>query len=97
MILLMSLHAMGSEASGCDRNRDICIHCGQLCRSGRTYLWKSGLVVKQLTAITAVLVYSLLMTTIILKALDATMGLRVSDEHEVEGLDVSQHGEKAYL
>jgi Amt family ammonium transporter len=34
---------------------------------------------------------------IILKVLDATMGLRVKDEHEVEGLDISLHGEKAYL
>ena len=56
-----------------------------------------GLVVKQMIAIVAVLAYSLVMTAIILKVLDATMGLRVKDEHEVEGLDVSQHGEKAYL
>ena len=45
----------------------------------------------------SVLVYSIVMTVIILKVLDATMGLRVKDEHEVEGLDVSQHGEKAYV
>ncbi|CAG0954103.1 partial Ammonium transporter, partial [Methanosarcinales archaeon] len=56
-----------------------------------------GLVVKQMIAIVAVLAYSFVMTAIILKVLDATMGLRVKDEHEVEGLDVSQHGEKAYL
>jgi Amt family ammonium transporter len=57
----------------------------------------AGLVVIQLKAIVAVLVYSIVMTVIILKVLDATMGLRVKDEHEVEGLDVSQHGEKAYV
>ncbi|VVB55806.1 Putative ammonium transporter [uncultured archaeon] len=56
-----------------------------------------GLVVKQIIAIVAVLAYSLVMTAIILKVLDATMGIRVKDEHEIEGLDVSQHGEKAYL
>jgi Amt family ammonium transporter len=56
-----------------------------------------GLVLKQLIAIASVIVYSLVVTTIILKVLDATMGLRVKDEHEVEGLDVSLHGEKAYL
>ena len=56
-----------------------------------------GLLMKQMIAIVAVLAYSLVMTAIILKVLDATMGLRVKDEHEVEGLDVSQHGEKAYL
>ena len=56
-----------------------------------------GLVGKQLIAIVAVMVYSLAGTAIILKVLDATMGLRVKDEEEIEGLDVSQHGEKAYL
>lgn len=57
----------------------------------------SGPLIIQLEAIVAVLVYSIVMTVIILKVLDATMGLRVKDEHEVEGLDVSQHGEKAYV
>ena len=36
-------------------------------------------------------------TFIILKILDATMGLRVSREDEIEGLDVSQHGEEGYI
>jgi Amt family ammonium transporter len=36
------------------------------------------------------------LTTVILKILDATMGLRVTDEEEVEGLDLSQHSETAY-
>ena len=36
------------------------------------------------------------MTTIILKVLDAIMGLRVSDEDEMAGLDLSQHSETAY-
>jgi len=36
-------------------------------------------------------------TAAILKVLDVTMGLRVSDDEEVMGLDVSQHGERAYV
>jgi Amt family ammonium transporter len=32
----------------------------------------------------------------LLKILDATMGLRVEESEEDEGLDVSQHGESAY-
>jgi ammonium transporter, Amt family len=36
------------------------------------------------------------MTWIILKVLDAVMGLRVTDEEEVEGLDLTQHSETAY-
>jgi ammonium transporter, Amt family len=35
-------------------------------------------------------------TLIILKLLDLTMGLRVSDEQEIQGLDLSQHGEEGY-
>jgi ammonium transporter, Amt family len=35
-------------------------------------------------------------TLIILKIVDATIGLRVSEEHEIQGLDVSQHGEEGY-
>jgi Amt family ammonium transporter len=36
-------------------------------------------------------------TFILLKVLDATMGLRVSREAEMEGLDVSQHDEEGYI
>ena len=36
-------------------------------------------------------------TMIILKILDATMGLRVTQEEEVQGLDLSQHGEEGYI
>jgi ammonium transporter, Amt family len=35
-------------------------------------------------------------TLIILKVVDALVGLRVPEEHEVQGLDVSQHGEEGY-
>jgi len=35
-------------------------------------------------------------TIIILKLVDITIGLRVSEHHEVQGLDVSQHGEEGY-
>ena len=35
-------------------------------------------------------------TLVILKIVDVTVGLRVSQEHEVMGLDLSQHGEEGY-
>ena len=35
-------------------------------------------------------------TLILVKVIDATVGIRVSDEDEEQGLDVSQHGETAY-
>ena len=40
--------------------------------------------------------YSFLMTFILLKILDWTMGLRVSEEEESGGLDLSQHNEVGY-
>lgn len=35
-------------------------------------------------------------TFLILKLVDAVIGVRVSQEHEIQGLDLSQHGEEAY-
>ncbi len=35
-------------------------------------------------------------TLIILKIVDVLVGLRVTEEHEVQGLDLSQHGEEGY-
>jgi Amt family ammonium transporter len=35
-------------------------------------------------------------TLAILKIVDATVGLRVSEEQEIQGLDLSQHGEEGY-
>jgi len=40
--------------------------------------------------------YSFAMTMLILKITDLTVGVRVTDEHEDVGLDVSQHGEVGY-
>jgi Amt family ammonium transporter len=35
-------------------------------------------------------------TLIILKFVDVVIGLRVTEEDEVQGLDLSQHGEEGY-
>jgi Amt family ammonium transporter len=35
-------------------------------------------------------------TFLILKLVDAVIGVRVSEEHEIRGLDLTQHGEEAY-
>jgi len=35
-------------------------------------------------------------TLVILKLVDSTIGLRVSEDHEMQGLDLSQHGEEGY-
>ncbi|HEX5940066.1 MAG TPA: ammonium transporter [Dehalococcoidia bacterium] len=51
----------------------------------------------QLIALAIVATYSLVATYIILKVLDLTVGIRVSEEEEDMGLDVSQHGERGYV
>jgi len=50
----------------------------------------------QLVSVATTWVFAFVMTIIILKVLSATMGLKVSDEDEVRGLDVTQHSETAY-
>ena len=40
--------------------------------------------------------YDLVMTFIILKVIDLTLGLRVTEEEETQGLDLSQHDERGY-
>lgn len=52
---------------------------------------------RQAVGVAAVAPYSFIVTFIILKVLDVTMGIRVNDEDEIAGLDVSQHGERAYV
>ena len=50
----------------------------------------------QLAAVALTWVYSFVVTYLLFKVLDATMGLRVTTEEELVGLDLSQHGETAY-
>jgi Amt family ammonium transporter len=53
-------------------------------------------ILNQLAGVAIAWVLAVLGTLIILKTVDLLVGLRVSDEHEVQGLDVSQHGEEGY-
>jgi ammonium transporter, Amt family len=50
----------------------------------------------QFAGVFAVIVFSITVTAIIVKIIDMTIGLRVSDEEEVQGLDLSQHSEVGY-
>jgi Amt family ammonium transporter len=54
-------------------------------------------LVGQLAAVAISWVLAVVVTFVLLKLLDATMGLRVSPEEEIEGLDLSQHGEEGYI
>ncbi len=56
----------------------------------------AGLFGAQALAVAVTLGYSLIATLAILYVLDLVFGLRVSEEEEKVGLDLSQHGERAY-
>ena len=51
----------------------------------------------QVTGVLATLFYTAIVTYIILKVVDAILGLRVSEEQETEGLDINQHDERGYI
>ena len=55
-----------------------------------------GQLVAQATGLVAVLVWSLLVSVAIAKAVQIVVGMRVSGDTEEQGLDLRQHGERAY-
>ena len=52
-----------------------------------------GSVLTQCWGVGATLIYGFIVSFIILKVIDMTIGLRVTEEQEREGLDVALHGE----
>jgi Amt family ammonium transporter len=58
---------------------------------GGTVLWG------QVVAVLVTWVFSVVVTFVILKVVDAIVGLRVSPQQEVQGIDLSQHEEEGYI
>ena len=58
---------------------------------GGVLLWN------QILSLVAVTTFSFVMTYIIAKIMDRTIGLRVTESTEMAGLDASDHGEAAYI
>jgi len=56
-----------------------------------------GQFVNQVISVGAAIAIAVVGTFIILKVLDMVMGLRVSQQDEIQGLDLSQHGEEGYI
>ena len=54
-------------------------------------------IIGQIVATLITWIVAIVVTFIILKLLDVTMGLRVSEREEIEGLDLSQHDEEGYI
>ncbi|HEX9006984.1 MAG TPA: ammonia channel protein, partial [Bacteroidota bacterium] len=50
----------------------------------------------QALAVVVTMAFSAVVTFVLLKLVDATIGIRAAEEHESEGLDLVEHGEKGY-
>ena len=57
----------------------------------------SAQMIPQVVSVLSAVVFSAVGTFIIVKMLDFVMGLRVSENQETQGLDISQHGEEWYI
>jgi ammonium transporter, Amt family len=55
-----------------------------------------GQVGNQLVGILVAWIFALVGTLVLLKVVDMITGVRVAEEQEIEGLDITQHGEEAY-
>ena len=64
--------------------------------NGVFYGGGAELLMDQLVALGATIAFSFTVTWVLAKVLDKTIGLRVSTEDELVGLDQSQHSESAY-
>jgi Amt family ammonium transporter len=50
----------------------------------------------QFVGVIATAAFAAIVTFVLLKIINATMGIRSSDEQQHEGLDLVEHGEKGY-
>ncbi|MEG3599975.1 MAG: ammonia channel protein, partial [Actinomycetota bacterium] len=73
---------------------DISVNDGGV--DGLFYGGGADLLIDQTVAALSVMAYSFVVTFIIAKVIDGTMGLRIEEVAERVGLDQSQHAESAY-
>ncbi len=65
--------------------------------SGGLLAGNAELLLAQVSAILAVAIYTVVVTMVLLVAIDRLIGLRVTPEEEDLGLDLTQHGQRGYL
>jgi Amt family ammonium transporter len=53
-------------------------------------------LIYQVIAVCVSVAYAFIVTFVLVKILDSTIGMTVKEEEEYVGLDISQHGERAY-
>jgi ammonium transporter, Amt family len=64
--------------------------------SNGLFFGSNQLFLSQIIAIGVTAAYSFIISVILLKVIDKFIGLRIDEESEVSGLDISQHGESGY-
>ena len=73
-------------------------HVADVRAGGPVGLIEGGnVIVNQIVATAITWALAIVVTFVLLKILDATMGLRVAQDEEIQGLDLSQHGEEGYI
>jgi Amt family ammonium transporter len=63
---------------------------------GWIYDGNFGQIITQIEGVLYTFIYTAIVTFIILKIVDVTVGLRVKRDVEVEGLDINLHGETVH-
>ena len=71
---------------------------GPCCADGLFYDVQGGtkLLIGQAVAAAVTILYAAIVSFVLLKLIDATIGLRVSQQAELQGLDITEHGEEGY-
>jgi Amt family ammonium transporter len=64
--------------------------------SNGLFFGNPGLLLNQFVAVGVSVVYSFGITIVLLKMIDKIVGLRIDEDDERKGLDISQHGERGY-
>lgn len=85
---------LGTIMAGIFASTELGIFSGYGFADGITSM--GGQLKVQIIGVISTLVYTAIVTFVILKVVDAMTGLRVNDENETEGLDLTQHDERGY-
>jgi len=84
---------IGTLLAGFFASDQLGVFSGQGYAEGMTMASQLGV---QAIGVAAVFVYTGIITYVLLKVLDALMGLRVTSDEETEGLDIVLHDERGY-
>jgi ammonium transporter, Amt family len=86
---------LGTLAAGIFASTELGIFSGQGFADGVASMGQQLGI--QFIGVVVTLVYTAVVTFIILKVIDIVMGLRVSKEDEIQGLDIALHEERGYI